>query len=225
VPIVANDIDPVFLNTYAQNIHPNIIIGDIRDKKVFDELIKQAKEIRGKHKDKPFYILGGPPCQGFSTAGNKRSREDERNSLFNNYKQIVETLKPDGFVFENVMGMLNMEKGKFFEEIKEALESVMDSVSIWKINTEEYAIPQRRKRIILIGKRKGSKSVSPLPKLFGLKDSDARFICAEDALSDLPPLTHGEDGSNKNYVSKPKNNYQALMRGEISPGGFLKQLA
>ncbi len=222
--IVANDIDPVFLKTYAKNIHPNVIVGDIRNRKVFDNLVKVATEIRKKHKDKPFYILGGPPCQGFSTAGNKRSREDERNSLFNNYKEIVEVLKPDGFVFENVMGMLNMEKGKFFQEIKEALESVIDSVSIWKISTEEYAVPQRRKRIVLVGKKKESNPINPPPKFFDPKDADAHFICAEDALSDLPPLNQGEDGSEKSYVSEPKNNYQALMRNKMSPDEFLKKL-
>jgi DNA (cytosine-5)-methyltransferase 1 len=222
--IVANDIDGVFLQTYAKNIHPNVIVGDIRDRAVFDELIKQVTEIRKKHKGKPFYILGGPPCQGFSTAGNKRSREDERNSLFNNYKEIVEVLKPDGFVFENVMGMLSMEKGKFFQEIKESLESVIDTLSIWKISTEEYAVPQRRKRIVLIGKRGGSGPINPLRKIFDLKDAHAKFISAEEALSDLPALEQGEDGSEKDYVSEPKNDYQALMRGKISPEEFLKRI-
>lgn len=222
--IVANDIDPVFLKTYAKNIHPNVVVGDIRDKKVFDELVRQAIEIKKKYVGKPFYILGGPPCQGFSTAGNKRSREDDRNSLFNNYKEIVEALQPDGFVFENVMGMLNMEKGKYFQEIKTSLESVIDSVSIWKICTEEYAVPQRRKRIVLVGKKNGGIPINPPPKHFELKDASAQFICTEDALSDLPPLNQGEDGSEKNYISEPKNNYQALMRNKISPCEFLKKL-
>lgn len=222
--IVANDIDEVFLKTYAKNIHPNIIVGDIRDRQIFDELVRQVKEIRKKHKNKPFYILGGPPCQGFSTAGNKRSREDDRNSLFNNYKEIVEVLKPDGFVFENVMGMLSMEKGKFFQEIKESLESVIDTLTIWKISTEEYAVPQRRKRIVLIGKRGEDSQISPLQKVFDLKDAHAKFTTTEDALSDLPSLEQGEDGSKKDYISEPKNEYQALMRNQISPEEFLKRI-
>lgn len=224
--IVANDIDGTFLQTYAKNIDPNILVGDIKDQSVFEEIVEQAQLARLKHPKLPFYILGGPPCQGFSTAGKKRSREDERNSLFNNYRAIVQELNPDGFIFENVMGMLSMEKGQFFKEIKESLESVIDNLVVWKVSAEEYAVPQRRKRIILFGKKGELASELSAPKkVFNADDLTSEFISVEDALSDLPRLNAGEDASNKGYISLPKNAYQSLMRGIISPEEFLKVAA
>ncbi len=92
----------------------------------------------------PLFVLGGPPCQGFSTAGNKRSLDDERNWLFRQYKAVIESVKPHGFVFENVTGVLNMEGGKVFELIREDLEGLVTGLRFWQLRSELYGIPQRR---------------------------------------------------------------------------------
>ncbi|WP_252387055.1 DNA cytosine methyltransferase, partial [Escherichia coli] len=70
---------------------------------------KIADKISGFKKlyfDKQLWILGGPPCQGFSTAGNARTMDDPRNSLFMHYKSLLNEIKPNGFIFENVAGLL-----------------------------------------------------------------------------------------------------------------------
>lgn len=227
-PIVANDVDKDFTKTYRSNIHDNVITGDIRNKAVFDEIIEKCEKGRRGKKRTPLFVLGGPPCQGFSTAGNRRNMADERNWLFTNYKAILEKVSPTGFVFENVPGLLNMEGGRIFKMISEELGEVTKSLSTWKMSAECYAIPQRRLRIILVGDSGAGKSLSPPMPLTQYKATQtslfgalAPAITVGEALSDLPPLCPGEDGSFKDYVHKPTNPYQELMRSYTTPEEYL----
>lgn len=224
-PLLANDIEAKFIDTYSKNVHSNTIVGSITDRKVFSSIVDQCKKLKSQHPNKPFWILGGPPCQGFSTAGNKRSMDDQRNTLFVSYKELLEEVIPDGFVFENVSGLLNMDKGKVFEQVKSEFRKVMPNLTGWVINAEDYAIPQRRKRVILIGSLKDDFKIliPPLktcnPNKKGLFTKG--WISVEDALFDLPIINQGEDGSSLNYRSEPQNPYQKLMRGLIRPEEYL----
>ena len=221
-PIIANDIDSTFLETYAQNVHDSTIAGSITNNEIFATLVKISLQAKKEYKNLPFWIIGGPPCQGFSTAGNKRTMNDERNSLFMHYKSFLEKVKPDGFVFENVAGIQSMEKGEVFRHIKSEFQSVMPSLTSWVLNSENYAIPQRRKRVILIGKKQANFKIEAPPILTILKKNlnsafnEMPAISVEEAISDLPPLSPGQDGSSLNYFSKPNTLYQQLMRGTIS---------
>src|SRR5690606_13085506 len=100
--------------------------------------------------------------------------------------------------------------------------SVMPSLHGAVLSADEYAIPQRRKRVILVGRSCRDStpwaapptltSTSPeTPTLFG---SVQRSISVDEALSDLPPLRPGENGGHKGYISAPITPYQALMRGQ-----------
>ncbi len=227
-PVVANDIMSIALATYAKNIHPSVVLGDIRNHEIFSQIVLAAKTARKMNPNLKLFVLGGPPCQGFSTAGNARSMSDERNSLFKNYQQIIEVIEPDGFVFENVMGLLNMERGYVFEQIKSALSSVTDQLSVWKLDTSDYGVPQRRKRIILVGQQQESNNISPPPpicdstvnSLLGL----APVVTVSQSLDDLPPLKSGQDGENLDYITPPLTDYQCLMRSVISPMQYLQKL-
>ncbi|HCD8595217.1 TPA: DNA cytosine methyltransferase, partial [Escherichia coli] len=119
--------------------------------------------------------------------------------------------------FENVAGLLNMEKGKVFERVKEEFSSTMKTMNGWILNSEHYAIPQRRKRVILVGSNDPLFSIEPPQKLTEDKES---WVSVKDALSDLPPLQHGEDGSGKYYIHHPENDYQLFMRGNITPSEY-----
>jgi len=227
-PIVANDIERTAIETYSKNIDPSVIVGDIRNPEVFSKIVSMANTHRQLSPNSKLFVLGGPPCQGFSTAGNSRSMQDERNSLFRNYTQIITEINPDGFVFENVMGLLNMEKGRIFEQIKTALESVTDQLSVWKLDTANYGIPQRRKRIVLIGLQRKSQTLVPPPSTNALTSNDfvglPLPITAYETLSDLPPLESSQEGENLDYFSHPSTDYQKLMRGYISPQQYLNIL-
>lgn len=229
-PIVSNDIEKRFLETYSQNVHEKVVCGSITDNEIFSKLVEIASDFRKKNKNVPLIVLGGPPCQGFSTAGHKRTMEDERNQLFWDYKNFLDKVRPDGFVFENVTGLLNMQKGKVFAEVKEVFRSVMPSVNGWVLSADNYAVPQRRKRVILAGFAKEGIEVGPPEPITSCDDKTNLFdplkqtFSVQEALSDLPSLSQGENGSHKSYKSKPKNIYQEFMRGLITPSEYLKRV-
>ncbi len=227
-PILANDIEKSFLETYSNNVHSNVIVGSISDNKVFEELVERSLELKKQAGDMPFWVLGGPPCQGFSTAGNKRSMKDERNLLFYNYVDYLKRVEPDGFVFENVSGLLSMEKGRVYEKVKEEFKSVMPNLQGFVLNSENFAVPQRRKRVFLIGQKATGEQVPLPPQLTSLGSKKDLFnsykdcVSVSEALSDLPELSPGQDGSSLSYRYSPKTAYQKLMRGKITPQEYLE---
>jgi DNA (cytosine-5)-methyltransferase 1 len=95
-------------------------------------------------------IIGGPPCQGFSSAG-ARNPEDKRNSLVSIFSSLVTQYKPKAFVFENVEGFLTSDSGKRILDLLEPLVEAGYQIHIRKINAANYGVPQHRKRVIAIG--------------------------------------------------------------------------
>jgi len=228
LPVIANDIERIAIETYAKNVDSSVIVGDIQDPEISSKISSMANVARQLNPDAKLFVLGGPPCQGFSTAGNSRSMQDGRNSLFRNYTQIITLINPDGFVFENVMGLLNMEQGRVFEQIKMVLESVTDQLSVWKLDTANYGIPQRRKRVILVG-LKQQLQILPPPVVTGDSTENGLIdlpsaVTTYEALSDLPPLESSQDGESLDYIFPPATDYQELMRGYISPEQYLNAL-
>lgn len=229
-PVVASDVDSGFLKTHSENINCSVVPGDIRDPQVVHEILKRTKESRARHPTRPLWVLGGPPCQGFSTAGKRRSMDDERNHLFRDYASIIEELQPAGFVFENVMGLLNMHGGEVFETVHRQLADVMPSVASLVVKSEQFGVPQRRSRVILIGHRlkKGGPTppqpITTMDQSLSLLGHLALATTVEEAIGDLPPLDNGEDGSSLDYRFNPKSDYQRLMRGMMSPDEFIFSL-
>ncbi|MFN0080298.1 MAG: DNA (cytosine-5-)-methyltransferase [Prosthecobacter sp.] len=227
-PVVANDIEASFLATYRRNIHPVTVCGDIRHKEIFDEIVRHAETNR--RQGEPFFVIGGPPCQGFSTAGKRRTLDDDRNHLFNEFKKLIHQLRPDGFIFENVSGLLNMDGGAVFEMIKSELALPGNTLTPWILQAEEYGIPQRRTRLVLVsvpkawGVIQAPTPVTTLQKGRDLFQSASPAIGVAEALLDLPPLTPGEDGSAKGYLKAASTSYQRFMRGIFSPTEYLAGL-
>ena len=223
-PVCGNDISDPAMRTYAANVHAAARVGNIRDEEVVDEIVNAGRAARTK--GVPLFVLGGPPCQGFSTAGKPRTMEDDRNWLFEQYRDVLKALDADGFVFENVSGLLNMEGGRVFAQIKQALADVMPNLSAWVVHSEDYALPQRRTRVIIVGMKDRSPPQGPPPTVTSMTDT-ALFVrkprppSAEQAIGDLPPLAPSEDGSSLQYVGPPGSWYQALMRGQVSPAEYL----
>lgn len=209
--IVANDIEKSFLQTYLQNLSGAVVHGDIARPEVLQEVIETARARQRSSVDGPLIVLGGPPCQGFSTAGNRRSMEDLRNHLFRQYINVLKQLNVHAFVFENVPGLLNMQGGAVFRTITEALRSTGYDLNIWLLGAEQFSVPQRRTRIFVVGVKEGLKVARPLPitnftqapTLF--PPSTEQCWTVADAISDLPPIAAGEDGSNLTYLGSPQN--------------------
>lgn len=147
-------------------------------------------------------VIGGPPCQGFSTVGT-RDPSDKRNHLFKDFFQIVEITNPSFFLIENVQGLLNLNKGYFINKINELFgaKGLGYNINYKLINTSEYGIPQVRKRVFIIGTKN---NYFHFPKI------EEKVISSSEALSDLPSLDNLTD--NTKYFSPPKNEYQKYLR-------------
>ena len=105
------------------------------------------------------FIIGGPPCQSFSSAGRRaagvRGTKDSRGELFWEYVRILEVLQPKGFLFENVYGLLGAEKGEAIKKIENAFRKVGYNLSYRILDAADYGVPQHRERLIIVGVKEG----------------------------------------------------------------------
>lgn len=229
-PVIANDIDARAIATHKRNLPGEAIVGDINSEEVINVIVAECIKARMENPDLPLFVIGGPPCQGFSTANTRRGADDMRNWLFKAYVNILRRIQPDGFVFENVKGMLNLDKGAFFKMITSELKATMEDMKVNVVNSAHYGIPQRRERVIVVG------GTSEFVRTFNLPEVTSLPGCTKcnselppvpsvsSALADLPPIAHAEDGSAKEYLFDPQTSYQKLMRGYITPEEYLKNL-
>lgn len=143
------DLLPDRIDTFVAN-HPTAtaFCGDIRH---------QSLNALAKAAAKPEVIIGGPPCQGFSSIRPFRTltEKDPRNNLFEQFALMVNALKPRCFVLENVVGLKTHRKGRTLRTIIDLFEQI-GYKSDWRIlNAACYGLPQRRERLILIGNSRG----------------------------------------------------------------------
>lgn len=173
-------------------------------------------------------IIGGPPCQAYSTAGRvrdgKRMASDPRNYLFESYVKILEHYSPKYFVFENVTGLLSaqVKNAPIFPKILKALGNkykVIDNPEFLVHNTADYGVPQLRKRVIIIGVRKDI-SKDPI-ELYNTiqkthwnpetppeeRNGKMRFVDVRQAIGDLPPVEPGQDASTLEYAYPCDNEF------------------
>lgn len=110
-------------------------------------------------------LLGGIPCQAFSQCGKRLGLEDPRGSLFYDFSRLIEECKPKMFVIENVHGLMTINKGETFKQILNMINVNNEYFIEYKVlNAVDYEVPQKRKRIIIVGTQKSlPKYVFPLP--------------------------------------------------------------
>lgn len=209
-PVVANDIDTWALRTHVRNLGGEVVLGDIREKAVLDCVCEPVEMNRPEG---PLAVVGGPPCQGFCLAGKNLAMDDPRNHLFRQYVEVVERLKPDILLFENVTGLATCLGGAVLAEIERLIRELGYDVRTMKVDASRHGVPQRRQRLIITGCRGVG--------WHGLRESCHETTC-DEALSDLPPLENGQDGSGMDYRCDPESFYQRLMRGWDGPTDFLQ---
>lgn len=179
-------------------------------------------------------ILGGPPCQGFSSIRPFRSskEDDERNSLFEEFASFVNFFRPPVFVMENVVGLATHQNGATIDQMQECFASLGYNVE-WKIlNAAHFGVPQKRERLIMIGAQPGIRIKFPKPThysdsptigfkhrqklhrpqidLFNSTHDLQPALSVYDAISDLPPIPSG--GKATKYVDPPRNSFQNERR-------------
>lgn len=130
----------------------NLPISDKNNPKIF-QLID---ELKGKNKVD--IIVGGPPCQAYSLVGRARDKNgmkgDHRNYLYIQYGRFLKKYSPKVFVFENVIGLLSAEEGKYFKNIQRYFRRLEYIVKPIIVNAKNYGVLQNRRRVIIIGYQK-----------------------------------------------------------------------
>jgi DNA (cytosine-5)-methyltransferase 1 len=202
--IFANECDPHAANSFRTNF-PDVPLIEKKIENLTEKEIRQ--QIGGEKVD---LIVGGPPCQSFSTIG--RRNYDERAKLYEQYLKVLQIVQPSMFVFENVKGILSMKddkehsvmqsiRGKF-AHINNKLGYVLFDETL---NAVRYGVPQNRERVFLVGVRNDKDISWRFP--YG---NDSRITLMQ-AISDLPTVKAGQTAVD--YITDPQNPYQRLMRG------------
>lgn len=172
-----------------------------------DEIIKQ-KQIK-----KIDVIIGGPPCQAYSLVGRAQSshmlkpmEEDPRNELYKMYTRFLTKYKPEMFVFENVSGIKTARNGSSFKNLKAHLKRVGYSIDVKEQNAYNFGVLQNRKRVIIIGWKKGTNHYYPV-----FEDKSIKNAVVWDLLSDLPSVKRGEGCSSYSLEYDQISNYLRNM--------------
>ena len=104
-----------------------------------------------KYKEKVDILVGGSPCQSFSTYGKKQGFEDTRGTLFFFYANLIKTIRPKVFIYENVHGLKTHDKGKTWERIQEIFNELDYDIYDAELNSADYGLPQNRLRVFVVG--------------------------------------------------------------------------
>lgn len=150
--IYALDIDQKALNTHRLNFEcENVVCGDIRE--IDTDTIPDCD-----------VLIGGFPCQSFSTVNPTKDPFDDRANLYKQMVRVVEAKKPRIFIAENVKGFMTLYKGQIFEKVCNAFRDVGYELYPKLINAANYGVPQKRERVIIVGVRKDIKKEFLFPK-------------------------------------------------------------
>ena len=243
--IYANDITEFAYNTIKKN-KKNIAcdLGDITN--ISSNEIKTKSGLKNKLPD---VVIGGPPCQSFSTAGLRKGIEDKRGIALFEFIRIIKDLQPKFFVFENVPGLLSIAKknigfydrismdkskipdeskrGSLFEEILKKFYESLENYRISEptiVNAADFGTPQKRKRLILIGSRTvdPNKIMSRLMEKSTYSDPKVSEELGKKPWTTLEDALKGLNEKNPEHTNFPKSWGKYLKH--IPPGGYRKDL-
>jgi DNA (cytosine-5)-methyltransferase 1 len=196
--VLANEFDPSIAQAYIRNrSNPNMIVEDIRNLPVHETFGPYAGSVG--------VIVGGPPCQGYSQKGQRRTIHDERNFLFRYYVEVVKEVKPDYFVMENVPNLLTSEHGLFKQEIFTLFNDLGYVCNAAVLCAADYGVPQNRHRAFIIGKRD---TMTPVE----MPEKTGENTTIWDAISDLAFLNSGEGAEVQPYKYDAQSDYQKMLR-------------
>lgn len=139
--VYASDIDQKALNTHKLNFEcPNIVCGDIC-------------EIPSDQIPDHDILIGGFPCQSFSTVNPTKDPFDDRANLYKQMVRIAKDKQPMAFIAENVKGLMTLHNGSIFKRVREAFEDAGYTLNFKLLNAANFGVPQKRERVILVGIR------------------------------------------------------------------------
>lgn len=214
--IAGLEIEKHAIETWAKNHSGTAILGDITKTETKQTLIQA---VRNKLMDNGLDVLaGGPPCQGFSSAG-WRQTSDPRNQLWLNYIEILKDLNPKYFIIENVPGILSMKKNGVLviESMTKEFAKLGYKLHYKALKAEEFGVPQRRRRVFIVGVRDDLEAYEFPEPIIG------EPFTVKDAISNLPKLK-SNDGTEEliidNYQTESK--YQEWLIGKCTTEDLLQ---
>ncbi len=197
--LAANEIEHDISVAYTLN-HPTVNMLNCSIDQLTPAILKKATN--GRRID---IIVGGPPCQSYSTLGKRQM--DGRANLFMEYKRILQMLQPKAFIFENVSGLLSMDGGKLFPRIQEEFRSIGYDLKYKVLDAVDYGVPQHRDRVILVGFKGNNNFEYPAATHGpGLKP----YVTLKDAIGDLPSLRSAQ--SSDVYAHRADNDFLRYVR-------------
>lgn len=199
--------DKVFAKNYTLNFPSHKMICKDITQISNEEIILLTKN------KKVDVIIGGPPCQGFSLAGNigRTFLDDPRNLLFKEFVRFVSVLKPRMFLLENVSALARHNNGKTLKTITVEFSKLGYEIKYKVINTKFYNIPQERRRIVIVG--------SLGLNTFEYPDESDNFVTIKEAIDDLPKLENGESSSVPNHNAMKHSNQMLEKMSYVKDGG------
>lgn len=149
-PLFSSDVVPVYCDTIRQNLGGHI-------SEAHDISTLSGQDVLGRVGAQVDVVIGGPPCQSFSILGARKSTADPRGQLAYEYARFIREIGPQAFLFENVPGLLTVNKGNDWRELLAFFESETGYHIKWtKLNSVWYGAPQYRQRVIAVGFRSQS---------------------------------------------------------------------
>ena len=195
--ILANEIDSEIATAYQKNFPDTRVVNDDITQLDLQQTFSSLKGLAN-------VVIGGPPCQGFSQKGQRKTIHDPRNFLFRSFVNVVDTVRPEYFIMENVPNLLSAEGGLFRRELESLFSNLGYSISSGVLNASDFGVPQNRRRAIVLGKL-GEKAV-PLPH------SNTSRVTIWEAISDLAYLNSGEGSETSQYIYTANSAYQCRLR-------------
>jgi DNA (cytosine-5)-methyltransferase 1 len=149
---LAVEIDPSCCDTLRRNLKQTRIVNRDINKLSSGEIC----EMSGLKAGNIDCIFGGPPCQSFSLAGQRKGLDDERGLLVFRFIELVRELRPKTFVLENVKGMVNWQGGVVLREVENMLSEPLTTGEKYKVqhsvlNAADFGVPQSRERVFIVG--------------------------------------------------------------------------
>jgi DNA (cytosine-5)-methyltransferase 1 len=192
--------------TFEHNLGLDCLLSDLRE-----TTVEEIEEHFGIDKGDIDMIVGGPPCQGFSTVG-KREMDDPRNQLWEHYRNLVNEIRPAYVVIENVEGMVVDNGGQVRDNVIKAFGEIGYRMRAQVLTSADYGVPQLRKRAIFLGWIEGLEPPTYPEKTHSQNGGNGLepYVTVEEAIFDLPRLGAGEKKTD--YVSEPSTDYQSARR-------------
>lgn len=199
--VCAVEIDPIRVQTFGlHSPDAEIENGDVQQ--------VDLSRYRGKVE----LVYGGPPCQPFSSGGLRKAHSDERN-MVPSFIDVLRSVRPEAFLMENVPGLVVGDRRKYLRTVLDEFEAMGYRLAHRVVNAAEYGVPQKRKRLIVVGMR--SKTFRFPEETHG-PGRALPFIAVKDV---LPPHQIGEPNPCKVFYAKNPDLRPSPYDGHVFNGG------